>query len=459
MKWILLLAFISIGSYCVSFLKNDRRSSYVVGLLIGFLPFVIGPWHLMTAPYATPMWVGYCKGWEVSLIDAIAVAILIARPGKGVSNPFFWPLMAYIGAVMVAFMMADFKMFAFAYVLQIVRMLVLLLAVCRLAARAEGAKGVFYGLVAGMTLQCGLALNDKLHGAIQTGGSFGHQNMLGFVTHMVLMPSFGLLLGGRWTRVATVGVLAGACIVIVGASRATVVVAGAGVILTYMVAAIINWTPQKARVGFMALAAMAVAVPFAMQALNHRFEVRGGKLLDEDGEREAFENAAGMIIDDHPLGVGPNHYVYVANTKGYNNRAKIGWASGSRSANVHNSYLLVHAETGYLGLLGLWAILLVGAYACFHYARKYRRQGYSELLVGIGCSVVCITIHCKFEWMFVTFQAQYVLFIVLGLAAGCITQSRMIRNRRPRPKAARPSPASGVPAVREVELAALSGAG
>ena len=41
----------------------------------------------------------------------------------------------------------------------------------------------------------------------------------------------------------------------------------------------------------------------------------------------------------------------VANGGGYNNEAGVAWAAGSDSALVHNIYLLVGAETGYLGLL------------------------------------------------------------------------------------------------------------
>lgn len=432
MKWIVIIAFVVIAAAWVSFLQKDRRSIYVTGLLFGFLPFVIGPWHLMVAPYAIPMWNGYCKGWEISLIDVLAISVLMVNRLKIARNPLQWPLIIYVIAATVAVVFAKYPMFALAYSIQLVRVLLVFFAVSRVAAREEGAKGVFSGLVIGLTLQLVFVIQAKLQGAIQSGGSFGHQNLLGYVTHMVLLTSFALLLGGRWKRFAILGFISGATVIILTASRATIMVAGIGILITYIVCAATNWTSRKGTFGFITLGLMVLAVPLAQESLGQRFAAKGGQLFAQDTEREAFEYAAHMIISDHPFGVGPNHYVYVANLDGYNNKAKITWAMGSRSANVHNTYLLVNAETGYLGLLAFCGLLGGTIFLCFSYASKYKKRGYSELIAGVGCGVVCVAIHSKFEWMFVTFQAQYVIFITIGLASGCIVQGRVSQKRKAR---------------------------
>ena len=59
------------------------------------------------------------------------------------------------------------------------------------------------------------------------------------------------------------------------------------------------------------------------------------------------------MIADHPLGVGANQYVIVANTGGYSARAGVPWNTDERAAPVHDAYYLVTAELGFLGLFGL----------------------------------------------------------------------------------------------------------
>lgn len=436
MKWIVIIAFIVVGGAWVNFLNSDRRAPFATGALIGFLPFVISPWHLMVAPYAIPMWGGYCKGWEVSLIDVLSIAVLMSGRFKLKNVPLQWPIVLYVLAVAVTVPLAKYPMFAAGYAIQLARMLLAFMAVARLASGEYGARGVFTGLVSGLTLQGIFALQARLGGAIQSGGTFGHQNLLGYVTYMILLPSFALLMGGeRWKRTATVGTIAGAAVIIITASRAAIMIAAVGIVATYLLCAVTNWNGRKGMFGFITLALMIVATPFAQQSLGRRFAAQGGQqqLFGADKEREQFESAAKAMIHDHPLGIGPNHYVYIANIGGYNNRAKITWAQGSRSTNVHNTYLLVEAETGFLGLLTLLGVLGGTIYSCTSAARKYKGRGYSELIVGVGSAVLCVALHNKFEWMFVTFQAQYVLFIAIGLGAGCIAQSRVPPRRRPPP--------------------------
>lgn len=108
-------------------------------------------------------------------------------------------------------------------------------------------------------------------------------------------------------------------------------------------------------VGLIGLAAVLLIAPLALATFAQRGEAA---LKSSDEERVAFATAAAMMVADHPLGVGANHYVVVANTGGYNHRAGVTFAIGSERANVHNIYRLVAAETGYPGLIALVLLLL-----------------------------------------------------------------------------------------------------
>jgi len=101
-------------------------------------------------------------------------------------------------------------------------------------------------------------------------------------------------------------------------------------------------------VRFAALA-LALVSPLMLQAYNNRMGQQAAAARASGGvvgdERALFEAAAKAMFADHPMGVGANQYVVVASTQGYSERAGVPWNWTSRSANVHNTYLLVAAET------------------------------------------------------------------------------------------------------------------
>src|SRR5258706_13265829 len=80
--------------------------------------------------------------------------------------------------------------------------------------------------------------------------------------------------------------------------------------------------------------------------------VRGqGELAGSDEARTAMQDAAALLFSTHPLGVGANNYVLAANAYGANAAAGLSWTEFA--AFVHNAYLLVAAETGFLRLASL----------------------------------------------------------------------------------------------------------
>lgn len=423
MKWIALLLIIAAVPLLAGLIRsNPTKAPFFWGLL-GFLPFVIGPWHLMVAPYATPIWSGYVRGWEVSLLDSLAVAVLFSAPQSGWRRPAnLILLLLYIMSVTLAVSQAKFPMLAWSYVIQLVRAAIVFLAVARVTQYQKGERALLIGLACGIALQAGYALAARFGGALQTGGSLGHQNLLGFVSHLVLMPSFAVLLSGRWTKIGAVGCVAGGLAVILTVSRATIAISLLGLCLTYILCLFAKPGGRKLAVGAMFAVAVAVAFPTANAELQRRFEQQGTTFFAADEERIAFERAAKAMIAARPMGVGPNHYVFVANTEGYSQRAGVTWASGSRSTNVHNSYLLVAAETGYLGIATLVLLLTGAILSALVTALRYRAHPVSEILIGLACGIIAMCIHGFVEWMFVMYPTQYLFAISLGLIAG-------LRNR------------------------------
>lgn len=423
MKWAALLLFILIAIGFTLALRKDPRAALVAAFLLGFLPFVMAPWHLYVAPYSIPAWPGYVKGWEVGLIDAIAIACLIGIPRGRSRLPFKYVFLLYIAsAVLSAFLAPNLKI-ALSYPIQLARIFLVFAAVARLSSSPLGLKATLQGLFIGLSYQAAIAIWSRLGGAIQTGGSFGHQNLLGFASHLVFLPAFGLLLSGLWTRWAIVGLISGAIVVTLTVSRATVAFAGIALLVTYLLSILSGSTPRKIGVGLACAALIGLSFPIINHSFERRFATQGGIAFNAvDEERQAFDQAARMMIADYPFGVGANHYVVVVNTQGYASRAGVGWGTGSRATNVHNSFLLIQAETGYFGLFAIMLLLATAAISSLMHAYRGRRSAQADILIGIVGALVAITLHSFYEWMLVTYQAQYLLAITLGMAAGVIRQ-------------------------------------
>lgn len=423
MKWAALLLFILVAIGFTLALRKDRRAALLAAFLLGFLPFVMAPWHLYVAPYSIASWPGYVKGWEIGLIDAIAVACLISIPRGHSKIPFKYVFLLYIASTVVSVFLAANLKIALSYPIQLARVFLVFAAVARLSSSPLGIKATLQGLFVGLAYQAAIALWSRLGGAIQTGGSFGHQNLLGFASHLVFIPAFGLLLSGLWTRWAVVGLISGAIVVTLTVSRATVAFAGIALLVTYLLSILSGSTRRKIGVGLATAALIGLSFPIIQYSFDRRFATQGGIAFNAvDEERQAFDQAARMMIADHPFGVGANHYVVVVNTQGYASRAGVGWGTGSRATNVHNSFLLIQAETGYLGLFAIILLILVPAVTSLAHAYRARRSAQADLLIGIVGALTAITLHSFYEWMLVTYQAQYLLAIALGMAAGLIQQ-------------------------------------
>ena len=134
--------------------------------------------------------------------------------------------------------------------------------------------------------------------------------------------------------------------------------------------------------------------------------------------------AARMIIADHPFGVGANQYVVVANTGGYSGRAGVAWNEDNRAAPVHDTYYLITAELGWIGLIGLVAILgsfIALGLRCF---RRHLPDERGELVPGLLATIAMVAIHINYEFVFMDFVLHYLFAMTAGLLVAVYAQAR-----------------------------------
>lgn len=434
MKWIALLLFMALVPLLVARLRSTPGQAPIIWTIMGFLPFVIDKWHLRVAPISWAMWPGYVKGMEVSLLDAVALAVILSLPNIKIKSPMMIVLPLYILAVLLTMAYSQVPEAAFFYAWQLLRVLLLFAAVAKISQTERGPPALILGMVLGLSMQAGYAISQRFSGATQSSGTFGHQNLLGMISHFVAFPALALLLADGKRRAPIFGVMAAAIVVILGASRATLGLAAAGFVALLVLSIMRKPTSRKSMIVGLGFVALVAVTPAALNSLQKRFEV--APLSTDYDERAAFERAAHMAIADHPMGVGSNQYVVVANTQGYSDRAGVVWNAGSRSANVHNTYLLVWAESGFLGLAAFILLLFVPMLTAFRGAWQNRKDPRGDLMLGLGVSLAVVSVHCLYEWVFVNDSVQTLFAIDAGIIAGLSRQiSRAQARRKNRSKA------------------------
>jgi len=391
---------------------------------MGVLPFLLsggGIHGLYVALISWAGWPGYVKGAEISVIDLFVLAIYFSQSRPQYSLPFRFSMALYFIAVLFSVFQAGVPMASLFYAWQLARMFLVYLVVARACSDDRVAPALLTGLAIGIWLAVGVAAWQRISGGVlQVGGTVGDKNLFGLMAHFVGLPWFALLLAGQRGWTPYLAPLGYAITAVLTVSRAALGLSAAGMVLIFMLSAMRKWTHRKATIALLSAAALGALVPIALSSLESRFSAE--PLSSNYDERAAFQKAAEMILSDHPMGIGANNYVVVANTGGYNERAQVVAIAGSLSTNVHNAYLLSAAETGYFGVISLVLLLLHPLIVAFHCGWRNREDRRGDLLLGLGATLLIVYIHCFFEWVFFSFQTQYLFAMTLGLVAGLAQQ-------------------------------------
>lgn len=416
----LIIIFTSLPIF-IALLKSNPEKRVWAYFIIGFMPFTAGWLNLDASIINYAGWPGHTKGLIITIMDSMALAILFTSAAPLRKLPIFGIFLFYIFSAILSIVVSNQPMMSGLYAFQLVRVIVVFIAVASIMRDPKAVHWLSYGMAAGAILQGVITIDQRLSGVVQASGTMGHQNLLGFMLHFATLPLLALMLAGKMHKLNILGVLFALIAIALGASRATVGFAAIGLTLLLAFSMMRQMTSHKGKILGLSVLAFALMTPVVIGTFERRFK-DSPIALGRDSERVAFERAAKNIWSDHPMGVGANQYVIVSNTEGYAQRAGVAWNYGSRAAHVHNLYLLVSAETGWVGLISLcslfgWAIL-----RGFAFVFGNRRDPRGDSVLGASIAVLVAAIHSFYEWIFVTYQVQYVFAISLGIIAGTIRQ-------------------------------------
>jgi O-antigen ligase len=433
-KWIFLLALFIGTPALAGFLRSQPRQIVNTCFVLGATMFFLAP-RLWAAPVAWPLWPGLARGIEISFVDAISIALIASTKSVRIPRTLKLAFAIYCLAILVSTFTAYQWIPATFYAWQLLRTVLLFIAVARVCATVEGAPvALISGLGFGLMVEAVLVIYQYLTGSPRPGGSLGHPNFIGLSLDFVIFPTIALMLGTRRTYWPAATAAAGLIIAVLGGSRATMGLLAIGVILTVVLSLYHRKTSRKnAFAGLLAMLLIASA-PAMLWAANRRTDAAKAS---SDYERSAMKEAARMIISDHPFGVGANQYVLVANTGGYSQRAGVAWNEDNRAAAVHSTYYLVTAEMGFLGLVGFLATLASIVLLGVRLLRRHVAGEYGELVPGLLATMIVVLAHISYEFVFMDFVLHYLFAISTGLLVAIAARSRSaarssaVRSRPP----------------------------
>jgi hypothetical protein len=403
---------------------------------------------------------GTTRGFEVSLVDILAVSLVVSAiiaPRRGQSRGY-WP--ASLGFMLLLFFyacfnvaIADPKLFGAFELLKIVRGLTIFLAVAFFL-RSERELRLLLGTLGVLVCYEGLlALEQRyLLGAHRVFGTIDDSNSLSvfFVTTAPVLaaginsefPKKFKLLFSMAIGLACVGV-------ILTISRTGVVTMGFALLAVYLTTMSWRVTARKVVISALVLVAAAGAVGKSWKTLSARFAESSFK--DEYGNkhnmgRGYYIRLARAISEDRLFGVGLNNWSFwVSNQYGprlgyrfvpYKGTDKEPSAIVPSDSNVdeaqaapaHNLGALTLGELGIPGFL-LFAILWL---RWFQMAVGFVFKRSTDPLLRIGAGLffglVALFIHSLTEWVFRQSPIYYVVNILLGALAGLYYLKRQRKN-------------------------------
>jgi hypothetical protein len=421
-KWVFLLALLIGTPVLAGLLRSKPRYLVPTCFVLGVSMFLVAP-DLWSALIPWPVWPGPVKGMEVSFVDAISLTLIASTRSVRIPLSIKLSFLIYCFAIVVSTFAAFQPEPAMFYAWQLFRSVLLLVAIARVCrTEPKAAIALVSGLGLGLICEGVIVGWQYVHGNPRPGGTLGHSNIMGLALEFGAYPMLALLLTGRRLLFPGAALLCALVISVLGGSRATMGLFALGVLLTLVLSIRRKGSSRKYAFAGALTLLLLVSAPVMIWAVNKRSDEA---LESSDAERTAMKAAARMIIADHPLGVGANQYVVIANTEGYSARAGVVWNEDSRLAPVHDTYYLITAEMGFLGLAGILAILASFIILGFRLLRCQLPDEMAELVPGLIGTMIMVTIHINFEFAFMEFVLHYLFAIAGGILVGIAARTRM----------------------------------
>jgi hypothetical protein len=392
---------------------------------------------------------GTTRGYEVSLVDTIAISVLVGsllRPRRG-ARRWFWPpglglMIIYFGYACLCVAEADPKLYGYFQLLKMVRGMIIFTAVATFVRGERELRLMLFALGLIVCWEGLLALVQRYHDGIhRVFGTVDDSNSLSMYFCMTApvfvavinsrLPKFLKLLGATAVALAFVGV-------VLSISRAGLVTVSLVLLAATLATMSYQLTARKVLISVFVMLAAGGVIAKAWHTLGSRFEETDFKREYKDKKvqgRGYYIRIAEAMVADHWFGVGPNNWSYWASDK-YGPEAGFkfvpyngtdydpGWNVGP-DANVDNAqaapaHSLAALTAGEMGLGGLFLFTLLWL-RWFQMGASFLGKRTDDPMQRIGVGIFFGTCGIFFqsltEWVYHQTPIFFTFNILLGTLA------------------------------------------
>lgn len=439
-----LVGYLVVGPALGLLLRGSAAGRHLVFALMMFMT----SWHIdkLTLMLGSIEWYrGHVKGFEFSLIEILAISMLVGTyGGRRSPKPAIPPTLAawlvYCGLSMLSLLAAENHSYVLMAGLKHFKAALLLVAAYAYfqRERMDGFRVLLASMSATLAIQAAVTLKMKyIDGFYQVRGWFEHQNPLAMWAYMLGLPLLAVAMGAgsrRQTLWTGAGFLSAAIIVQSSLSRAALAVFAVGTLGIALLSILEKPSLKRlATLGAMGVIG-ALGLAFTADTIISRFDDEGNEASGET--REVMNLAAKAMLDDSAVGLGWNNFALTINhpypygdviddwNRDRGMRVDPNYSKGV----VESHYWLLLAENGYPGLAGF--LLFIGTVAWYQIrnALRLRKHAIGLFLMGLFCAFSLTYLHGNLERVLTQTKNLSAWLLLVGFVAA-IEASR--RNRLP----------------------------
>ena len=397
---------------------------------------------------------GHTKGFEISLIEVLALALIIAvRRSSGGSRPALVPGIALYAVWCLCSLASSFGSFEPSYALMAASRFVkgaLIFTAAAMYLRDETDLRWAIGALAGALFHHGLlCLKMRLFdGQWQVKGWFEHQNPMAMWCYMAALPvlaaAFWQGVRGWLLALCIAGIGGAALCILLSVSRAALGAFGVGAIILFAHAWLRGANARMTGFSIAGAVSVLLAVLFAMDSFNARLnEVKQSSQETEFDLRDILNKQSAAMLRDHPLlGIGWTNFG-IANSRGrgdiyseileeWDKERGFTIYDENYYANplTESLYWLWLAETGWLGFGSFALFLLVSLWMAFRNAIFHRNTFMGAVAAALCVALLICYLHGSVERILTQTKNLSQWLMLAGMVAGMEMNRRaMLRGK------------------------------
>ena len=412
-------------------LANNRTAQrWTVALLVFMTSWHINKLTLMLNSVET--YRGHTKGFEGSLLEVVAIALLVARWREKAADfrwvpGWAWLWLLYCACSTLSVFAAPNTTYAWMAAWKFTSAVVILSAGWNAVRDDEDLRWLARAMAVTLVIQAALVMKMRyVDGFYQVRGWFEHQNPLAMWAYMLGLPLLALAMApvfARDTRWYAAGFLAAGLAVYGSLSRAALAMFAVGAVVVAGWSLVLDkFTGKRVR----SIATMAglglLGLPLVLDTVIARFNDEGNSASGET--REMMNLASKAMAQDSFVGIGWNNFALTINApftygdvindweRDRGHKVNVDYAKGV----VESHYWLLLAENGWPGLLTY--LLFIGAAHVALLAGWWRWRGTARgaFFLGLVVALTLLYAHSNLERVLTQTKNLAAYLLILGAA-------------------------------------------